>query len=125
MTNFENLKDASDSFNQLKAPDMFSLNSEISEVLFELYTIDTYIAGLVTCILENCSLSHEEVLNIPTCLFDDDGVSFIVENNSKQATNLSKFPEILNYAKALEKVRTILVSYLKDKYIWLNWGKYD
>lgn len=110
-----------ESFNQLNAPDMLSLNSEISEVLFELYTIDTYISGLVTCILDNCSLSHEELLNIPTCLFDDDGVSFIVENNSKQAINLSKLPEILNYAKALEKVRTALIIYLKGKYTWLEW----
>jgi len=125
VTDFENIKDAFNSFNQLKAPDMFSLNSEMSEVLFELYTIDTYIAGLVTCILDNCSLSHEEVLNIPTCLFDDDGVSFIVENNSKQAITLSKCPEILNYAKALERVRALLVSYLKGKYTWLNWGEYD
>lgn len=112
MVSSENLVDLERAFNtykKLEAPDMFSVSSDMADALFDIYTVDSYVAGLVTKVLDGESLTHEEIEGIPKHLFDNDGFSLVSINNSRQPINLKDFPEVLHYVRALDQLRIILV----------------
>ena len=89
---------------------MFSVGDDMSDALFDIYTVDSYIAGLVTKVLDGESLTHKEIEGIPENLFDNDGFSLMAINNPRQPIDLKGVPEVLHYVRALEKLRVLLVA---------------
>lgn len=107
--NLDDLERAFRAYKKLESPDMFSVGSDMADALFDIYTVDSYIAGLVAKVLDGESLTHEEVEGIPKHLFDDDGFSLVSINNPRQPIDLKGFPEVLHYVRALDQLRILLV----------------
>ena len=120
MVSSQDLDDLDRAFNvykKLEAPDMFSVGGDMSDALFDIYTVDSYIAGLVAKVLDGGSLTHEEIEGIPKHLFDNDGFSLVSISNPRQPIDLKGFPEVLRYVRALDELRILLVE------ITVSYGK--
>ncbi len=112
--NLEYLRILFDSHSKTAAPDMFGFPSDIQNALFEIFTIDSFLAGLVSRIVQGGPIYGEEISNIPTNLLGDDGSSFVFSIKNNPPIDLSKHEEVLNYIVALEKIRKMLLATIDE-----------
>lgn len=108
-TDITELKTCFDKYSNLKAPDMYSVDPSLSEALFDLFTLDSHIAGLATRVLEGGSLSKNELSGLPDKIVSEDGSKLISISEKGKEFELSASKQVQTYAVELEKVRSKLL----------------
>jgi hypothetical protein len=72
------------------------------DVVFEIITTDSYVAGIASKVLDGCSVAPEERALVSSSLLDG-GHLWRLSNG--QVTDLTEKPEILQLAVRIEKLR--------------------
>lgn len=103
--NLERLKKQYEILASKQAPDMFNYDEDIQNVLFEVFTLESALAGLASR-----RLKMQKIENFDSILGHKivNRAEYVNENG--ESIDLSAHPELLGYLAELEKLRSLINS---------------
>lgn len=99
------LKKLDQKFNKLKSTrvDMNKYKEDhIIDALFEIYTADTYVAGIATTLLDRGKVDKSNYIVVTTRYLRDKKYWIMVDGRE---IDISEYEEILKYAEIIEEIR--------------------
>jgi hypothetical protein len=109
------LKKLDQKFNKLKktSVDMNKYTEDhIIDALFEIYTADTYVAGIATTLLNGGQVEKSNYIVVTTRYLRDKKYWIMIDGRE---IDISEYEEILEFAEIIEETRTECYSILKSK----------
>lgn len=108
--NINKLQIAFEEFQKLSALDIHAYSGELMDAIFDINTVDSYLSGLISRIIDGESITVEERSNVPTKLLEDDGKSLLPIIDQRDSILLEGSLDILTYVKALDNMREVFLS---------------